>query len=358
MDRDRARQHGGVLRWTQGAHHAASQARLWVLALLCLLLAGGAPSGAATATAVEPHPRPGASGRGPLESIVMAVRASKRSHGDECLTVPLRGTAPLLAVVGRGDGQPVQKKQKQPSTAQNAVAGAIAGFTARMAVAPVDLAKIRLQVQQGRVSAASSLKYRGMIGTMRTVAMEEGFLALWKGNVPAQLMVMTFVAIKFSAFNACRNLLDTVAVKASGSSPEEKRLRGTVTNLMAGGMAGAMATTGSYPMDVLRTRLAAQTTQVTAALRTEVANVWAGGGALGFYKGIGPSLMAIVPYMAIQVYHVTYVCVYIHTYMHTCIHTYMHTYMHACIHTYMHAYIHTYKHTYIALFVSKAQQPQ
>ena len=288
MDRDRARQHGGVVRRIQGARYTALQAHLWVLALLCLLLAGGAPSGAATATAVEPHPRHGVSWRGPIESIVMAVRASKRPHGDECLTVPQRGAAPLLAVVGRGDGQPVQKKQ--PSTAQNAVAGAIAGFTARMAVAPVDLAKIRLQVQQGRVSAASSLKYRGMIGTMRTVAKEEGFLALWKGNVPAQLMVMTFVAIKFSAFNACRNLLDTVAVKASGTSPEEKRLRGTVTNLLAGGMAGAMATTGSYPMDVLRTRLAAQTTQVTAALRTEVANVWAGGALSTFHQPLSTSI--------------------------------------------------------------------
>ena len=104
---------------------------------------------------------------------------------------------------GRGGSAHEEREQRrQPSAAQNAAAGAIAGFTARMAVAPVDLAKIRLQLQQGRVSTSATLKYRGMLQTMSTVAKEEGFLALWKGNIPAQAMVMTFVAIKFSAFNS------------------------------------------------------------------------------------------------------------------------------------------------------------
>jgi hypothetical protein len=211
-------------------------------------------------------------------------------------------------------------QEKQPSAAQNAAAGAIAGFTARMAVAPVDLAKIRLQLQQGRVSPTTPLKYRGMIQTMTTVAKEEGFLALWKGNIPAQLMgacarwcrffpaslspprpfpglarllpfslphslnqpqpqspsyfcpltsalhmnrppapltaictptcklnhsahastVMTFVAIKFSAFNACRNAIERGSGTRTSMTHEQEQLRSTAVNLLAGGAAGAV----------------------------------------------------------------------------------------------------------------------
>ena len=91
--------------------------------------------------------------------------------------------------------------QAKLTGAQEAIAGATAGFFARIAVAPIDLAKIRLQLQRHPVSdlidragSTSAVfirppKYTGMWQTLRTVAREEGVPALWKGNVPAQLMV-------------------------------------------------------------------------------------------------------------------------------------------------------------------------
>ena len=51
---------------------------------------------------------------------------------------------------------------------------------------PLDTAKVRLQLQR-RVSAGdgtNSAKYQGMLGTMVTIAREEGLPALWKGIVP------------------------------------------------------------------------------------------------------------------------------------------------------------------------------
>lgn len=51
---------------------------------------------------------------------------------------------------------------------------------------PLDTAKVRLQLQKKAVSGdASSLpKYRGLLGTVSTIAREEGLAALWKGIVP------------------------------------------------------------------------------------------------------------------------------------------------------------------------------
>jgi len=51
---------------------------------------------------------------------------------------------------------------------------------------PLDTAKVRLQLQKKAVSgdAVALPKYRGMLGTVSTIAREEGMTALWKGIVP------------------------------------------------------------------------------------------------------------------------------------------------------------------------------
>ncbi len=168
-------------------------------------------------------------------SMRQSVASSPRLLRDAC-SLPGRrsaATAPCAYLSASEKKQDGERQRAQPTAAQNAAAGAIAGFTARMAVAPVDLVKIRLQIQQG--SLLSNLKYRGMFGTMSTVIKEEGFLALWKGNIPAQVMVMTFVSFKFSAFNACRNGIEKL-YPAPPRTTEEAQWRSTSTNLLAGGL--------------------------------------------------------------------------------------------------------------------------
>ena len=51
---------------------------------------------------------------------------------------------------------------------------------------PLDTAKVRLQLQKQAVAgeAVTLPKYRGMLGTVATIAREEGLSALWKGIVP------------------------------------------------------------------------------------------------------------------------------------------------------------------------------
>lgn len=51
---------------------------------------------------------------------------------------------------------------------------------------PMDTAKVRLQLQKkANIGDGINLpKYRGMLSTVVTIAMEEGLMALWKGIVP------------------------------------------------------------------------------------------------------------------------------------------------------------------------------
>jgi solute carrier family 25 uncoupling protein 8/9 len=83
-------------------------------------------------------------------------------------------------------------------------ASAIAACSAEFLTLPLDTAKVRLQIQptsSAKAAAAASTssaastskssaplsrpKYSGLIGTIRTVAAEEGAGALWKGLVPS-----------------------------------------------------------------------------------------------------------------------------------------------------------------------------
>jgi hypothetical protein len=60
---------------------------------------------------------------------------------------------------------------------------AFATCTAEIATLPIDTAKVRLQIQRAPTGGAP-LKYKGMIGTIGTIAKEEGARALWAGLVP------------------------------------------------------------------------------------------------------------------------------------------------------------------------------
>lgn len=51
---------------------------------------------------------------------------------------------------------------------------------------PLDTAKVRLQLQKKAVEGDGIAlpKYRGLLGTVGTIAKEEGIASLWKGIVP------------------------------------------------------------------------------------------------------------------------------------------------------------------------------
>ncbi|XP_047258940.1 mitochondrial uncoupling protein 2 isoform X8 [Capsicum annuum] len=63
---------------------------------------------------------------------------------------------------------------------------ATAACFAEFCTLPLDTAKVRLQLQKraGSLEGAGVSKYRGLLGTVATIAKEEGLLALWKGIIP------------------------------------------------------------------------------------------------------------------------------------------------------------------------------
>lgn len=79
---------------------------------------------------------------------------------------------------------------------------------------PLDTAKVRLQLQKKAVAgdAVALPKYRGMLGTVATIAREEGLTALWKGIVPGLHRQCLFGGLRIGLYEpvslGCFFLLD------------------------------------------------------------------------------------------------------------------------------------------------------
>ncbi|MED6173070.1 anaphase-promoting complex subunit 2, variant 2 [Stylosanthes scabra] len=167
------------------------------------------------------------------------------------------------------------------------IAGGVAGAASRTATAPLDRLKVILQVQttQARIMLA-----------VKDIWKEGGFLGFFRGNGLNVLKVAPESAIRFYTYE----MLKTAIVNARGE--EVKSDVGTMGRLLAGGIAGGVAQTAIYPMDLVKTRLqtyACKSGKVPS-LGTLSRDIWVQEGPRAFYRGLVPSLLGIIPYAGID----------------------------------------------------------
>ncbi len=165
-------------------------------------------------------------------------------------------------------------------------------------IAPLDVIKIRLQLQIHSLSDPLSVRgvhgpvYKGTFGTLRQILQEEGITGLWKGNIPAELMYLTYGSVQFSAYKYMSRVLEDI--------PSPYTPPSSVASFVSGATAGAAATTVTYPLDLLRTRFAAQgTDRVYTSLIASVRQISLQEGPKGFFRGLTAGVSQIVPYMGL-----------------------------------------------------------
>ncbi|KAJ6445864.1 mitochondrial thiamine pyrophosphate carrier 1 [Purpureocillium lavendulum] len=168
-------------------------------------------------------------------------------------------------------------------------------------IAPLDVVKIRLQLQPYSLSdpllpLRDAPAYRGTFATLKHILHHEGFTALWKGNVPAELMYVCYTAVQFTTYRSATLFLQTAL---------PTRLPDAAESFIAGAASGAAATTVTYPLDLLRTRFAAQGRhRIYGSLRAAMWDIHRDEGVRGFYRGLAPAVGQIIPFMGI--FFVTY----------------------------------------------------
>lgn len=176
-------------------------------------------------------------------------------------------------------------KKKESNSWHNFAAGATAGFVSRLIISPLDVLKIRFQVQ-----SAATPEYSGILQATRTILQNEGVFAFWKGLSAAQCMVVPFFAVSFWTYSSVGGWLE-----------RQQSTSKTVNSLVAGSAAGIAGVISTYPLDLLRTRLAVQrNTAVYNGLPHAISTIYAKHGIPGFYRGLSPALISIAPYSSAQ----------------------------------------------------------
>lgn len=173
------------------------------------------------------------------------------------------------------------------------IAGGGSGIIAKTTTAPLDRAKILLQIQGMQAKERTTIpKYRGVFGTLKTVVAEEGFLALWKGNAANVMRVIPVSALKFSLNDEFKAL---VRYNNKNGGPLT-----TVDLLLSGTLAGMFQQLVTYPLDVIRTRLAINGERFGRSMVQCLVRLVQTEGIKGLYKGLGTTMLTGAPYVGIQ----------------------------------------------------------
>lgn len=185
--------------------------------------------------------------------------------------------------------RPVALLSLIPKPAVLFVAAAAAGALGKTVTAPLDRVKILLQVkgglQEGAVRAAA--RSGGMIPSLMAIAREEGIGGFWKGNLPQVLRVLPYSAAQLCSYELLKHWLQD----ENGDLP-------VVNRFMAGACAGMVSTLVTYPLDTLRLRLAVDPSVRTLGSASKA--LYREGGPMAFFRGLGPALVGIAPYMALE----------------------------------------------------------
>uniref|UniRef100_A0A8D2MDH5 Solute carrier family 25 member 42 n=1 Tax=Zonotrichia albicollis TaxID=44394 RepID=A0A8D2MDH5_ZONAL len=159
-------------------------------------------------------------------------------------------------------GNAAQKKKK---VLNSLMSGALAGAVAKTAVAPLDRTKIMFQA------------YRLIYHTY----LNEGFWSLWRGNSATMVRVIPYAAIQFCAH-------------------EEYKALTPFPRFIAGSLAGTTAAMLTYPLDMVRARMAVTPKEMYSSIVHVFIRISREEGLKTLYRGFTPTILGVIPYAGLS----------------------------------------------------------
>ena len=177
-------------------------------------------------------------------------------------------------------------KEDSTSALGKLVAGGVAGAVSKTVIAPADRVKILYQVNPNRV-----FSLRSALASVIAIKDHTGVRGLWRGHGAQMLRVVPYAATGYVSFDYYQHVL-----------LQHTERQDTLTRLCAGAAAGATAVTLTYPLDLLRARMAAHWSSepLFPSYLTAVRHIAATGGISSLYHGIRPTLLGIMPYAGLN----------------------------------------------------------
>jgi len=174
--------------------------------------------------------------------------------------------------------------------------GGTAAAISKTAVAPIERVKLLLQVQDASKTITADKRYKGIIDVLVRVPKEQGFTALWRGNLANVIRYFPTQALNFAFKDTFKKLF------LDGVDKKTQFTRFFIGNLASGGAAGATSLCFVYPLDFARTRLAADVgkgdSREFKGLGDCLVKIVKSDGPIGLYRGFFVSVQGIIIYRA------------------------------------------------------------
>lgn len=245
--------------------------------------------------------------RTPRATNIDAERHPPLCPTDSDAIVPTKKAADMAG------GQKKKLDKKSPEyLIKSGLAGGFAGCAAKTVVGPLDRVKILFQTQNPQFAKYSG-SWSGFPTAIRDIYTSAGFAGLFKGHSATLLRIFPYAGIKFLAYEQIRARV----IKNKAQETPTRRF-------VSGSLAGMMSVFFTYPLEVIRVRLAFETraehkstlssivkkiyaeqppptlhspsNAVTATAATVVEKVTPHSGVSNFFRGFTPTLLGMIPY--------------------------------------------------------------
>lgn len=209
--------------------------------------------------------------------------------------------------------QPVKviDKQSFEYVIRSGAAGGVAGSAAKTLIAPLDRVKILFQTSNPDYKKFSG-SFSGLFKAVKNIYTLDGLWGLYQGHSATLLRIFPYAAIKFVMYEQLR----TVLIPTDDHETAARRL-------LTGSLAGVTSVFYTYPLDLIRVRLAFQTKNMetshkgrfmktfnaiyhetprlplTAKSQSPLVVVQ---NLSNFYRGFAPTIMGMIPYAGVSFY--------------------------------------------------------
>jgi solute carrier family 25 carnitine/acylcarnitine transporter 20/29 len=153
------------------------------------------------------------------------------------------------------------------------MAGAMTGVVFAIGITPIDLIKCRLQME----GAGKRVNPTGTFQMARNVITAEGYKGLFRGLGATLLRDIPACAVQLGSYEVYKKTF------------KEMKMDHSLASFLSGGLCTFSCWIVSYPMDVVKTKLQVKLGE-RGGIRDMAKKVWKTQGAMGFWRGITPTL--------------------------------------------------------------------
>ncbi|XP_026161326.1 mitochondrial coenzyme A transporter SLC25A42-like [Mastacembelus armatus] len=181
-----------------------------------------------------------------------------------------------------------QAKDLRPrwTALESLLCGAFAGAVAKTVIAPLDRTKIIFQVSSKRFSTKEAFR------VIYCTYMKDGVFSLWRGNSATMVRVMPYAAIQFCSHEQYKTLLGSYCGYQGKALPPFPRF-------LAGSLAGTTAAMLTYPLDMVRARMAVTAREMYSNIMHVFVRISQDEGVKTLYRGFTPTILGVIPYAGI-----------------------------------------------------------